>query len=189
VETLFVKNDEVENINEIEEALRIVENAGFTVIDDRRLRAYYKQHETRLEVLVSRAIAGDPFAGEELLRRYIGSRPVHIAYSASLIKFMGFISSALLSRRAITTATKPSKRLNNPLLAAVLKTNSRKDYVLADRKRQLKALFDIHISHGNHKYFIRGKGVSEKDALIEDIASRENLTKEQLKKYLSTPKT
>lgn len=186
---------------EIEEALKIVEGAGFTVIDDRRLRAYYKLQELRLEALVNRAIAGDTVAGEDLLR-HIGNRPDLIAYSASLIKFMGFIVGALLSRKKITTTKNPSKRLKNPLLVSVLKTDGRNNYEEDDFARKLKALFDNHKNLGNHECFETQQGVSKIEALIEHMALAENITKEkltyllkkiqqkkQLKKYLSTPKT
>ncbi|WP_124704090.1 hypothetical protein [Sulfuriferula multivorans] len=162
-------------MNEIEDALRIVEAAGFTVIDDRQTSAYYRQHEPRLEALLERAKEGDPLAAEKLLS-YLELRPRHIAYSASLTKFMVFIIGALLSKRTITTATKPSKRLKNPLLSAVLRTDSRKDYYLDDRKRRLKNLVNTHKETETAKQFDRVRGKSQNDQLIEFIANTENLT-------------
>lgn len=171
-------------MNEIEEALRIVEAAGFTVIDDRQTRAYYRQHEPRLEALLERAKDGDPLAAEKLFS-YLEIHPGHIAYSASLMKFMVFIIGALLSKRKITTATTPSKRLKNPLLAAVLKTDSRKDYDLADRKRRLKNLVNAHKETETAKQFDHVQGKSQNDQLIEFIAKIENLPPDLLKKYIS----
>lgn len=171
-------------MSEIEKALKIVEAAGFTVTDDRRLRAYYQLHESRLDALLTRAIEGDPLAAEKLLK-HIGSSPGQIAYSSALVKFVSFIATALLSEKAITTATQPSKRLKKPLLAAVLKTDSRKDYYLDERKRELKALVDVHLENNTQECFTTNKGQSSRDALIEHIALQEKLSTENLKKYIS----
>ncbi len=171
-------------MGKLEEALQTVEEAGYTVIDDRRMHTYYLRHETRLKTLLMQAQNGTPLAAKKLLC-HINVNPTSITYSNSLTMFVQIIVSALLSEKPITTATKLSKRIKNPLLAAVLKTDSRTDYPLAEYKQKLQRRVAIQRESNNQENFNAVKWQSKRDALLEYIATTENLTLSKLKKYIT----
>lgn len=74
----------------LDEALRLVDAAGYTVTDDRRLVEYYAKHENRLSRLLSRAKDGDQQAANQLLKMM--SAPGHIPYSRPLSEFAELIA-------------------------------------------------------------------------------------------------
>lgn len=73
-------------MQDLDEALRLVDAAGYTVTDDRRLVEYYAKHENRLSRLLARAKGGDQKAVNQLMRT-MGARPGHIPYSRPLSEF------------------------------------------------------------------------------------------------------
>ncbi|MDO9234269.1 MAG: hypothetical protein Q7U15_12355 [Methylotenera sp.] len=164
----------------IDEALRIVEAAGYTVTDDKRLHDYYAKQNDRLNTLLDRANKGDWVAAENLLKS-VSIAPMHICYSTPLMDFMVLITKSLLSRKAITSARKSNKRLKNPLLAAALGTDSRKDYQLTQRKRQLKIRHDAHVDNGT-------KLIIKPLELNDFLAKSEGITVEQYNKWLKAAK-
>ncbi|MHB1351987.1 MAG: hypothetical protein ACYC5S_07220 [Thiobacillus sp.] len=72
-------------MQDLDEALRLVDAAGYTVTDDRRLVEYYAKHENRLSSLLGRAKNGDQQAANQLLKMM--SAPGHIPYSRPLSEF------------------------------------------------------------------------------------------------------
>ena len=77
-------------MQDLTEALRLVDAAGYTVTDDRRLVEYYAKHENRLSRLLSRAKDGDQQAANQLLKMM--SAPGHIPYSRPLSEFAELIA-------------------------------------------------------------------------------------------------
>lgn len=169
------------DMQDLDEALRLVEAAGYTVTDDRVLTAYYVKQENRLSRLLGRAKNGDWRAAEQLLKMM--RAPGHIPYSRPLSEFAELIAVQLLSRKPMTSA-RTGKRVPNPLLAALLGTDSRKDYVLQEKKHQLRMLFDAHWENGTQEQLTLSKGQSKRSALIEYLAESENIPIERLDQWL-----
>ncbi len=164
-------------MQDVDEALRVVEAAGYTVTDDRFLATYYAKQENRLSRLLGRAKNGDWLAAEELLKKMMVSG--HIPYSRPLSEFAELIAMQLLSRKPLTAARK-GKRIPNPLLAALLGADSRKDYVLQEKKHQLRNRFDAHWENGTQEQFDLLQGQSKRRALIEYLAESENIPSENI---------
>ena len=168
-------------MQDLDEALRLVDAAGYTVTDDRRLVEYYAKHENRLSRLLGRAKNRDWLAAEQLLKMMMVTG--HIPYSRPLSEFAELIAVQLLSRKPLTSA-RNGKRVPNPLLAALLGTDSRKDYALLEKKRKLRMLFNAHWENRTQDCFNRAHGQSARSVLIEYLAKSENIPPESLDKWL-----
>lgn len=165
----------------LDEALRIVEAAGYTVTDDRILVAYYAKRADRLSHLLARAKSGDWLAAEEMLKMMMA--PGHIPYSGPLSEFVELIAVRLLSRKPLTSA-RNGKRVPNPLLAALLGTDSRKDYALLKRKLEFKRRFNVHWENGTQGCLDTPRGQSARRALIEYLAMGEGIPADRLEQWL-----
>ncbi|MHB0973342.1 MAG: hypothetical protein ACYC0P_03770 [Thiobacillus sp.] len=168
-------------MQDLGEALRLVEAAGYTVTDDRVLTAYYAKRADRLSRLLARAKSGDWLAAEEMLKLMMA--PGHIPYSGPLSEFTELIAMLLLSRKPLTSA-RNGKRVPNPLLAALLGTDSRKDYALLKRKLEFRRRFDAHWENGTQEQFDLSQGQSKRRALIEYLAKSENIPSDRLDQWL-----
>lgn len=170
---------------QLDEALRLVEAAGYTVTDDRILVAYYSKRADRLSRLLARAKSGDWLAAEEMLKLMMA--PGHIPYSGPLSEFVELIAVQLLSRKPLTSARK-GKRVPNPLLAALLGTDSRKDYALLKRKLEFKRRFNVHWENRTQDCLATTKGQSARRALIEYLVMGEKISADSLEQWLKETK-
>lgn len=153
----------------LSDAIALVESAGYTVSDDRRLNEYYREQSGRLSELVDDAMVGDWVGAEDLLR-LMKAAPGHIPYSQPLTKFNAFLFEALLSRRDITAQGKAGKRSLNPLLAAVLGADCRKDYLKERQQKYYQVLFDAHVENDTLSALKLEHDVSPKSGLCEHLA-------------------
>lgn len=167
----------------IDEALEIVEKAGYTVVRDRDLRDYYAKNEKRLSNLLRKAKAGDWIAAEALLKAVTTSD--HIHYSRSLSEFIKYITLQLLTRKAFTKARSGKQRIKNPILSALIETNARKDYELQYRKEAFQSRFNIHWENGTQDAFgDLERGESKRSRLLKILAPGENRDSHELSRWI-----
>lgn len=134
----------------LDEALDMVEAAGYTVTDDRRLVDHYQRQEKIFRTLLKRATKGDWTAAEYLIKRIRGYT-THLPYSPSLSEFVDLLMCRILSERGITTQRKPGKRIKYPILTAML-GDARTNYTYRNRVRHLQESIQSYRRELDPKY-------------------------------------
>lgn len=157
-------------MTDLDEAIAIVEAAGYTVTNERMLLAYYQSREKHNRILFRRAEKGDWLAAESLIQH--STRALHRLHSPALQDFVLLVLSRALSKRPMSSARTPAKRLKYPLLAALL-GSGRKDFVRLEQARRLKNALQAYSKEltDHDLKLILGKtlqgGGSKRDALIK----------------------
>ena len=179
-------------LDNLEEALRIVEDAGFTVVDDRRLVEHYHRRERYFRTLLRRSSKGDWLAASVLIKHIRGCA-THLPYSPALRDFVDLLMRLALSQKTITTKREVSKRIKYPMLAALLGTDSRTDYVLRERKRGLFREFQAYMETGAQHDVKRilghtKQGQKERTALFEWLSLSDGAPATRIEKWINEVK-